>query len=303
MTETISNVANKYIAALETTYGTEPSPFTSVDFGHIQRITISEEENIEKLNSMNSGHTSAKFEDGLYFANVSIETRITKASVPVVLKAALGSVTDDATNYTASSSLDLVSHSFKVSYLASKTLNINGFVVKDGTISVAKGESVSLTLNGIAKLVTKTPETLTVTTNTDTIYSWLDCEATVGGNTHVLNNFSINFNWNITDDEGRGIETVVSGERRQIQTVLKHRFDVSGSYEIRVSDDAEIGYQDERTDEAIVFTFSRGTDNEHVITLSNTRSSNREYEANIENQERVTSYDFEALDFGVTGDL
>jgi hypothetical protein len=42
---------------------------------------------------------------------------------------------------------------------------------------------------------------------------------------YVLNNFNMSGNWNITDDEGRGIEAVAAGDRRLIQTVLKHRFE------------------------------------------------------------------------------
>lgn len=273
-----------------------------MDAGHIQKITIGEEESSEKLNSLNSGHLAAKFEDGLYWANVSIETKVTKASLPVLLKAALGDVAE-STDYTATSDLALNSYSLKVSYLASSVLLINGLAVKDFSITAAKGETVIMTLNCIAMKVAPSVESLTVTTNTDTCFSWLDCEATVDGNAQVLNNFTINGNWNVTDDEGRGIEAVSTGERRLIRTVVKHRFDVSGNYEMEIDANGEIGYADERTDEAVVFTIARGTDNEHVFTMSNTRSFGRDYEASIDNTKRLVSYDFEALDVGVTGDM
>ena len=283
-------------------YGTTPAPFTSLDFGHIQKIGISEQENPEKLSSLNSGHLAALFEDGLYWSNVSIETKATKASLPVLLKAMLGTTTE-ATDYAASSSLTLNSYSIKVSYLSTNVILINGFVVKDFSISAAKGESVSITLNGIARKITKSTETLTTTTNTDKYFSWLDCSATIAGNAHVLNNFTINGNWNVTDDEGRGIEAVAAGSRRLITTVLKHRFDVSGSYELEISANNELGYADERTDEAIVFTVSRGSDNEHIFTMSNTRSNQRNFDATIENSKKIVAYDFEALDVAVAGDM
>lgn len=299
----ISNVGNRYIAAIESSYGSTPSPFTALDWGHIQKITIGEEENLEKLSSLNSGHLAAKFEDGLYWANVSIETRVTKASIPVLLKAMMGTVSE-STDYAASTSLTLNSYSLKVSYLSTtKCLLINGLAVKDWTISCAKGESMVFTLNCIAMKVAKSTEALSVSTNTDNIFSWLDCYATIAGNAHVLQNFTINGNWNITDDEGRGIETSTAGTRRTIRQVVKHRFDCSGNYEIELSDNGEMGYADDRSDEAIVFTASRGSDNEHVFTLSNTRSSKRDYEAGIDNTQRTVSYDFEALDLAVAGDL
>ena len=45
----VSNVKNKYLAASETSYGVTPDPFTSINLGQIQSITISEEENLEKF--------------------------------------------------------------------------------------------------------------------------------------------------------------------------------------------------------------------------------------------------------------
>lgn len=273
-----------------------------MNLGHIQKIGISEQENIEKLSSMNSGHLSALIEDGLYWANVSIETKLTKASMPVILKMCMGTVAE-ATDYTATSSLVRNSYSLKVSYLANKVALINGLVVKDFQITAAKGEMLAITMNCIAAKVTKSTEELSVSTNIDKPFSWLDCKATIGGNAHVLNSFNISGNWNITDDEGRGIEAVASGSRRLINNVIKHRFDVNGSYEAEVSDNLEFGYADERVDEAIVFTVERGTDNEHVFTLSKTRSNAKNYEATIENSKRIVSCDFEALDLGVTGDL
>lgn len=299
----ISNVGNKYVTAIESVYGTTPSPFTSIDWGHIQKITIGEEENLEKLSSLNSGHLAAKFEDGLYWANVSVETRVTKAALPKLLTACMGSYSDDGTDYTMATSLTLNSYSLKVSYLSDKVLLINGLAVKDFSIACSKGESMVITLNCIAMKVAKSTETISPSTNTDSIFSWLDCYATIAGNAHVLQNFTINGNWNVTDDEGRGIEQVSAVERRLIRTVIKHRFDCSGSYEIEISDNGEFGYADERSDEAIVFTASRGTDNAHVFTMSNTRSSGRDYEAGIDNTQRTVSYDFEALDLAVTGDL
>ena len=61
----ISNIGNKYVIANESSYGVTPAPFTAVDWGHVQKITINEEESTEKLSSLNSGHLSALFVDGL----------------------------------------------------------------------------------------------------------------------------------------------------------------------------------------------------------------------------------------------
>jgi len=175
--------------------------------------------------------------------------------------------------------------------------------VKDFEFSFSKGEIVSCTMNCLAKKVIKKSETLTVTANSDPIFKDLDTAVTIGGNGFVLNSASISGNWNVTDDEGRGIESVPEGERRLLQRVCWHNFDVSGSYEAEFDDNLEVGYTDERSDESIVFTMSRGTDNEHVFTLSQTRSSSRGYEFNTDNARKVESFDYEALDCVVTGDL
>jgi len=301
---TYSNVNNKYIAAKETAYGESPAPFTSVDFGHIQSITLDEEENVTKERGINSGHTAALFEDGLYWVNTSIKILVTKASLPFLLELMMGSKTDDGTDYTIVSDNEVSnSYSIKLKHTATDIVLINGFDIKDWSIEGAKGESVSITLNGISKKATTPAETLTVTKNTDKIFKDLDMSVTVGGNSFVLNNFSIVGNWNVTDDEGRGIEAVSAGERRLIQRVIKHGFDVSGSYEAEVDDNTEFGYVEERSDEVIVFTLNRGTDNEHVFTMSNTRSGGRGMERNNEKSKVIISYDYEALDISVLGDL
>ena len=298
----ISNVGNKYIVASETVYGTTPAPFTSIDWGQIQKITVTEEENTEKLTSLNAGHLSALFEDGLYWASVSIETRVSKAALPELLEFALGGRADD-TDYTITSSPDSNSVSLKFFYQGTKIGLINGMVCKDFEITAAKDETVIMTLNCIAMKLSKATETLSVSTNTDTPFSWLDTEITIGGTAYVLNNFSMTGNWNVTDNEGRGIESVEAGSRRLITCVLQHRLDLSGSYEAEVSDTQEFGYTDDRADEAVVVTLSRGTDNEHVFTMSNTRSFSRTSDMSMDNSKKVISYDYEALDVGVAGDL
>lgn len=299
----LSNVGNKYIAAEETTYGETPAPFTSVDLGHINNITITEEENLEKFGGLNSGHLSAMFEDGLYWANVSIESHVTKASLPNVLKFCLGSYSDDSTDYTVTTTNASNSLSLKVNYTTTKIGLINGLVCKDFEISASKGEMVAVTMNCVAKLLSVDTATLTVSTNTDDKLTWLDLSATIGGSAYVLESFSLTGNWNVTDDEGRGMEAVSAGERRLIQCVLQHKLDLSGSYEAEVTDGQEFGYTETRSDEAIVVTLSRGTDNAHVFTMAKTRSSSREYDHSDDNSKKIVSYDYEAIDVSVTGDL
>ena len=171
-------------------------------------------------------------------------------------------------------------------------------------MEAASDGNVSLTLTCVAKEV-EVPVTGTLSTSapTSSIFKGLDCSVTIGGNAIVANTFNIDASWNIDDNEGRGIESVSSGERRLIQRVTKHRLDVNGSIEAQVDDNIDFGYEDERSNEAIVFTLSRGTDNEHVFTFSTTRSTTKEIESNIDNSLRVISIDYEAFDVAVTGDL
>ena len=299
----ISNVNNKYEIAKETTFGVLPDPFTQLDLGQIQTINISEEENMEKLTSINGGHTANLFEDGLYFANVSIDGNCTKASLPTILESAMGGYSSDGTDYTVVSSTDYKSYSLRVNWETTQRLVIRGLTVKDFTFDVAKDGSVSYSLNCLAQIVVKEAGTVTATANTDKIFKDLDTSVTIGGNSFVLNSFSLSGNWNVTDNEGRGIEAVSATERRLLKCFVKHTFDVSGSYEAEVDTDLEMGYADERTDEAIVVTFSRGADNVHVFTMANTRSGGRTLDLSTDNSKKVISYDFEALDVGMTGDL
>lgn len=298
----ISNVNNKYQVAEESTFGTAPGTFTALDFGQIQNINIGEEENMEKISSINGGHTANLFEDGLYWANVSIETLVTKASLPILLEACMGARADTA-DYAITSSTDFKSYSMKVNFDPTQIITLNGLAVKDWSIDLAKGESVSLTMNCLAVKSLASTATITTTKNTDKIFKDLDVDITVGGNALVLNSLSLSGNWNVTDDEGRGIEAVSAGDRRLLNTFIKHTFDVSGSYEAEVSTDLEFGYTEERSDEAIIVTIGRGTDNQHVFTMSNTRSGNRTLDLTTDNTKKVVSYDYEALDVSMAGDL
>ena len=299
-----SNVNNKYEMAEETTFGTTPVSFTQLDFGQIKSINIDEEENMEKLSSINGGHTANLFEDGLYFANVTIETQCTKASLPNILKACLEGYSDDGTDYAVVSSIaDYTSYTLRVSWESTERVVINGLAIKDFKITAAKGETVAVSLICNAKVCTKEVGTITATPNTDKIFKDLDVSVTVGGQSFVLNSFDIKGNWNVTDSEGRGIESVPVGERRLLQCFIRHMFDVSGSYEAEVDTNAEFGYTEERSDEIILFTLNRGTDNEHVFTMNNTRSGGRSMPITTDNSKKLISYDYEALDVSVSGDL
>jgi len=297
----ISNVANKYEAGKEASFGTEALSFNA-DFGHIQEVNISEEENMEKLSSINGGHTYNLFEDGLYWANISITLLATKSSLPTLLEMMLGTKTE-TTDYSVVSSLTNHSYSLNTSYTADRICKILGFSVKDWEISANKGDKLSITLNGIAQKVTTPVGTISKAANTSKVFTDLDAFVTVGGTQTVLNSFTINGNWNVTDDEGRGIEEVTAANRRLLTTFIKHTLDLSGSYEAEVDNNLEFGYVAERTDEAIVFTISRGDDNEHVFTMTNTRSNGRELGLSMDNSKRVVGYDYEALDLSVAGDL
>jgi len=299
----ISNVGNKYIVAEESTFGTTPAPFTAVDWGHVQKVTINEEESTEKMSSLNSGHLSSVFEDGLYWVNVSVETKLSKAALPNLLKFCMGVYSDDGTDYAVTTLNSSNSVSMKVQYLTDKIGLINGMVCKDWEITASNGETISITVNCLAKKLSKDTETLSVTTNTDDMISYLDTSITIGGTAYVLNNISLSGNWNVTDDEGRGIEEVAAGERRLIQCALQHRLDLSGSYEANVDDNQEFGYTEDRSDEALVVTLSRGTDNEHVFTMAKTRSFGRSIDLSTDNTKKVISYDYEAIDLSVSGDL
>lgn len=301
---TISNVNNKYLSAKESSYGVTPDPFTSVGWGHIQTFSVGEEENMEKIRGINSGHTASLFEDGLYWSPVSIKGYCTKASLPIILEFVLGTKTETTDYAIVSDNTKSNSYSFKVSYTADKIILVNGFTVKDFEITSAKGETVAYTINGIAKKSSVATEDISVTKITDAIFKDLDCKVSIGGTaTFVLNSFNISGNWNVTDDEGRGIEAVSAGERRLIQRVIKHGLDISGNYEAEVDNNAEFGYTETRTDKIILFTISRGSDNEHIFTLTNTRSGNRDIELTTDNTKRIVSYNYEALDVSVAGDL
>ena len=301
----ISNINNKYQLAKESTYGTLPGPFTALDFGHVQSITATQVENIERLTSINGGHLTNRFEDGIYYVSGSIELLCTKASLPLVLEAYFGGYSDDATDYTITSAPSTASsYSIKVELDSTKTLQVTGMAFTTFNMEAAKDGNVSINMDFIAQKMIKATETLTVTPNTDKIFKGLDTTITFDADNYVFNSFSLSSSWNIDDTEGRGIETVTDGDRRTIKRVIRHSLDVSGSFEFEASDSfEEIEYSDERTDKQIVLTLNRGTDNAHVFTLANCRTDSEELPLSVDNSVRVITADFEAIDVGVTGDL
>ena len=54
MAEVLSNVGNKYEFAKEVTFGVVPGSFTALDLGHVQTITLDEDDSVEEVSSMNS---------------------------------------------------------------------------------------------------------------------------------------------------------------------------------------------------------------------------------------------------------
>ena len=306
MVEVISNVSNRYIFGKEATFGTIPGSITALDLGHVQSISVDEDDAVEEISSQNSGHTLIDLDDDLYNLSGAIVTKCTKASLPVILEAIFGGYSDDSTDYTVVTdnvSSDDLSYFLKFNTTSGKTKQMSGIGFTGAEINVQQDNSVEVTLNYQAQVLSPATESLTVSTNTGDVFRGLDATITYNGNPTILRSFSISMDWNIDPQDGRGIEVAHSNGRRVINRIVRHNLSLTGSFESEMDDFIDTGYVDSRSNVPIVLTLARGTDNTHVFTIAATRTSSRGRELNNDNQTKVLSCDFMGLDISATGDL
>lgn len=305
--EVLSNVGNRYIIAEESDYGTTPDPFTALDFGHIQTISINEDDSVEEIASMNSGHTLLDLDDDLYNLSGTITTKCTKASLPVILRALLGDYTDNLddtyTIITSPVSSDDLSYAMKFNTTTGKVKLMRGIGFIGGEITINKDDSVEISLDYQAQILTAATETLSVSTNVGDVFRGLDGTITYDGNPTIMDNFTISMDWNVEPTDGRGIEVAHANGRRVINRIVRHTLSLTGSFESEMSDDIDTGYVDERSNVPIVLTLGRGTSNDHVFNIATSRSTTRARDLNNDNTTKKISGDFTGLDIQVDGDL
>lgn len=306
MTTTIlSQVNNKYIIAKESTFGTKPSPFTKLDFGQVQTIEFTQDETIEEANSINTGHTIGHIEPGIYKGTITMSLRPTKSCLPVVLEAIAGSRTNNSDGtYTITTTLTNNYSYYVQATDASDTIwDIAGVCFTSATLNVQKGNITTIDLNGYFREASSGAGTVTPITNNSDLFSFLDCYVEFGGNSTVMNSFTLTLDWNASEDDFRGIQEMAAGERRLIAQVVKNRLKVSGSAECYLDSNINIGYDDDLTTNDIVVVLNRGTDNEHTFTVSDAVTTNRKNTLNTENNAKVMSFDYTGVDASVVGDL
>ncbi len=306
-TEVLSNVGNKYIIAEESTYGTKPAPFTALDFGHVQNITISEDDTVEEISSMNSEHTLIDLDDDLYNLSGTITTKCTKASMAVLLKALCGDFTDNGdgtyTIITAPVTSDDLSYSMKVNTTTGKTKEMTGMCITGGEITVNKDASVEMSLNYQAQKLATATEALAPSTNVGDVFRGLDATVTYDGNATILDTFTIAVDWNVAPEDGRGIEVESANGRRVINRIIRHNLSLTGSFESEMDDNIDTGYEDERSNIPIVLTLARGSSNDHVFTIAASRTNTRSRDMNNDNETKKLSCDYIGLDISIDGDL
>lgn len=304
--EVISGVENKYEFAKEDVFGTIPGSPTILDIGHVQSISVDEDESVEEISSMNSGHTFIDFDDDLYNVSGQIVTKITKASLPVLLEALLGNYTDDATDYTVITEAvcsDDLSYFMKFNTTAGNIKEMKGICFTGGDVSVEKDGSIEMTLNYQAQILTSSAEVLSPSTTVGALFRGLDAVVTYDGNPTILNNFNFSMDWNFNIDDSRGIEASHANGRRVIKRIIRNGLNLTGNFESQMDDNVDTGYADERSSVPIVLTLDRGTDNAHVFTFATSRTNTRSRELNNDNSAKVLTCDFVGTDIGVIGDL
>ncbi len=304
--ETISNVGNRYIFGEETTFATLPGVITELDIGHVQSISMDEDENTEPVDSMNSGHTVFDFSDDLYNVSGQIVTKVTKSSLPVLLKALFGAFADTSLDtYTITTDpicSDDLSYYMKFNTTTGDTMHMLGIAFTGGEMTVEKDGSIEMTLNYQAQILSPQTEALSPSTNVGSLFRGLDAVVTYDGNATILDSFNFTMDWNFDIGDSRGIEAAHANGRRLIKRIIRNNLTLSGSFESNMDDNIDTGYVDERTGVPIVLTLNRGSDNEHTFTFSTSRTNTRSRELNNDNNTKKLTCDFQGVDVSVVGD-
>lgn len=304
-TTILSQVNNKYIIAKESSYGDKPSPFTKLDFGQVQTIEFTEDESLEEVASINTGHTIGHLEPGVYKGSITVNLRPTKSCLPVVLEAISGLRTNNSDGtYTVTTTLDN-NYSYYIQATGDLTniWDLSGVCFTSATLNVNKGSITSIDLTGVFKKASSAAGSVVPLTNNSALFSFLDSYVTIGAANLVCNSFTVTLDWNTSEDDSRAIQEMGAGERRLIAQVVKNRLKVSGSVECYTSTDIDSGYDDELDIRDIVVVLNRGSDNEHTFTITNTATTNRKTTLNVENNAKVMSFDYTGVDCSITGDL
>lgn len=402
----ISNVTNKARFGKEGKFGDE-SPNFDFNFGLINSVSYSENDNPVKILDVTSKHYASKFEAGIYSVSGTIETKPTKISMSNIFesfggKKTVGTETKiegnvvltndileeigdrkdnpfeftvnsetvslgiDFTNMTITNFLYLVqgqlnnntieisngvvlirrnelgefnadlsgddgdiifgnptlvdgtddpikykiitdpkilnSYSMIAEYVPGKLAKITGIVIKDISVDFQLNSPVVIKMNYIAKSLDLTNGDINNLSFPDTTFFSFDCYSTLSDKDIYVNSFSLNSNWNISDEEGRALEKVKYDERRKIKRVIKHLLDVTGNLDIEVDEDFNIGYRNDIVTYKNDFIMNRGSGNEHKFTINNFVISNKDMTINKENTKRNITSSYMAQNFSVIGD-
>ena len=298
-----SNISNQVVFGDESTYGTLSSAFTLL-MGAVDTFSWNESESTEPIGSLGSGSLPLKNEPGLYLVTGTLVTRPTKSSLPVLLDYFFGDRTDVDDYTIVNDDTTIKSISVKAQHTATDTVQITGLVFTNLSIDMAKDGIMSLSMDYIAKKLITATETVTYTQPTDACFTWLDISGTYGGNAFKGNSVVMTADWNIDANDGRGLETVGAGERRLIQRVVKNNLTLGGNFDVVIENTNEIGYEDEKTDQTLIVTVSRGTDNAHTFTYTGTQLDNKNFEATHENGVKNFTADIVGgLTVSMAGDL
>lgn len=302
---TISHASDKAKFGKEVTFGTLSGTLTT-DFGHVQSVSIVENDNVEKINSVSSGFRYAKLEEGMYYVSGTMEVLATKAGLPNCFEAYFNGRTD-STDYAITPELtaDYSSYSFEAEFDTTTKLQVLGAVFHTFRFSATNQQSVSISMDYVAKEVKLVAGTVSVTANEDSVLHGLDLVVNLGGTDLVATSFGLNSTWNVDEVEGRSIESVPAGQRRMIQKVIKHKLDMDGDFEVEVDGSLSLfGYENNRTSRNMTLTLERGTDNTHVLNLGNILPTTRELAVNPDNSVRTINVSFMSLgSISITGDL
>lgn len=298
----ISHVTDKLVAGEESTFGTAPGTFT-LNWGDVQSFSYTENNSVEALGAVGSGHTAQRTEAGLYNVTGTLTTRLSKSSIENLAKATVGDVTVTTGDYSVATSTDAPSFTIKAQHNTTEVAVINGLVFTSFSFEASTDGYLVLNADYVAQKLDLSTETITPVLASDDIFSWLDVSGTWRSVDINATSYTISGDWNVSPEEGRGLETITTGTRRLIKRVIRNNLNISADVDYRLDDTFKpLGYEDEPTSGSLVLTASRGTDNEHIFTITNALENENEASNDSEGTVKEGSLNVVGTDLTIAGD-
>lgn len=283
--------------AVKVTDESDSSEITS-ELGHVISANHNINNNTTTEASVNSGSTRAYHVDGVAELSISMEVNAVDLLVFQVFgtyDSTAGTITFDDTlpEYTVGMNTD-----------DSNFADIKNVKFGSGSITISRGESISVSLEGNGKDIDRQAGSISPGTPSSEPQQFFEVHVDIDGTT-VGSLDSVTFEIDRDLESRRGIEDVSSGDKRKPTTIQEKLKLFSFDMSIEITDqtawdevtDTTDGIADSRSDYPITLHFKNG----EQINIKEARSVDLDHTKENDGEVRVADITGEALDADISG--